>query len=644
MGIKEKITAKQARMASRALRMNAFDELDNPEFNVANPLLPDTSDDAPNQLHKDYQGKELTLDIPVFDQGDDGGPGFITLYWNGSAIGVPYSFTTPIAPGEFPIPMTLPASATQSQGSFELYHEIKIWGNPSYSPPMPVNIDQTAPNGGRPGSVVTLPPEVEQDGITRAYLDNNGGIVKVTVEGNYTDAKIGDVVEVWYGISIPLAKLVGTVDRTDLNDPVIFDLVETMLGEEGEKSLFYRLADRKGNIGPDSAYKTVNVELTAPPVGLAPPRIPLASDDLIDYADVVEGVRVLIDPYTNWFSRDLVVITFDGTDHSPQQMPQSGADILLPYALVYGGNLGEKDSRVTYRIMRGNNPFPELTGLDFKVDLRTPGPDPIDPPGVVHPELNLPVVKGAASPEDQLGAADRDQPVTATALIYDGAAIGEYAQLYWNGVEVPGARYDILGTEQPDFEMPFTITWDIIDTAGNGDIPCHYVVGHAVNDNKLSSGPKNVSVAGVPIVVPKPAFQNLELSFPPAEILNCPSLRVDAGALVAEIEVPGGDPRLANNPLTFVYQGWSDEAGTTPIDGTEDSFQYTPTAEEAENGFVVKLPYEVALKETRQAYGSIKYTVTIEGVAVDSPEHLVTVVLWRPGGFYCEIPTPPARR
>lgn len=640
MGKNENITAQQARIHSRALRMNTFANLDDPIFNTANPLLADTSDDAPNQLHTDYQGKDLKIDIPQFEQGGNGRPGNITLHWQGDPIGTPYAFTTPIT--NFPVTMVLPASATRTEGSFLLHYVVNIRGNISQSAPMTINIDKTAPNNNVGGAPVSLPAEVEASGITRAYLDANGGKVLVTVDGGYVDAKIGDVVEVWYGPSIPLASKVGEVIRANLADPITFDLLESMLGEEGEKSLFYKLVDRKGNAGPNSEYKRFNVELTAPPAGLAPPTVPLASDGLIDYADVVDGVRVNIAPYSNWFSRDLVIVTFDGIDHAPQQMPQSGASILLPYSLVFGGNLGEKASSVTYRITRGGNSFDGPGSADFKVDLRTPGPDPVDPPAVVHPGLNLPSVKGAVSPEGQLKAADRDQDVEVTILIYDAPAKGEYVQLYWNGEVVPGARYEVQGDEAPTFQIPFDLPWDIIDAAGNGDIPAHYIVGHALNDNVLSSAARVVNVEGVPIVLPQPSFQNLDLSFPPEEILNCPSLRVEAGALVAEIAVPSDD-RLAGNEMTFLYQGWSDESGTVPIDGTDDSFTYTPSAEEAASGFTVTLPYETALKETRQAYGSIHYTVAIGGVTVDSPKHLVIIELLRPGGFYCEIPASRSR-
>lgn len=647
MGIKEEITAKQARVADRALRMNTFSKLDDPVFNAANPLLPNTADDEPNQLHRDYQGKDLILDIPVFEQGENNRRGRIILYWNGNPIGTTFEFRTPIPLQQFPLPMTLPAVATGVEGSNEVHYVVNISGNLSQSLPMPVNIDRTPPNRNRPGVEVTLPSDVERDGITRKYLDANGGKVLVTVAGDYDDARIGDVVEVWYGISIPLAAKVGEVTRELLSTPITFELLESMLGEEGEKSIFYILRDRKGNIGVHSQYKRVNVELTSPPAGLRPPTVPLAADGLIDYADVLAGVRVLIDPYTNYFSRDTVVVTFDGTDHAPQQVSENGASVLLPYALVFGGNLGRKKSTVTYRIVRGSTSYPGPSGVEFDVDLRTPGPDPIDPPGVVHPGIHAPVVKGASSPENQLRAADRNKPVNATALIFSGRreGAGQYVQLYWNGMAVPGARYDVLGSERDDFMMPFDIPWEIIDAAGNGDIPCHCVARHALNDNELSSAATIVDVQGVPIVVPKPAFQNLDLSFPPDEILNCPALQVKDGALVAEIQVPGGDARLANSLLTFVYQGWSDEAGTVPIEGTSDSFEYTPDENEAENGFTVYLPYETALKETRQAFGSIHYKVKVDGVDVDSPRHLIIVELFRAGGFFCEIPsTPSARR
>lgn len=104
--------------------------------------------------------------------------------------------------------MTLPASATGSQGEYELKYIAIIAGNDTSSLPLVVNIDTTAPNNNRPGEQVGLPVEVETDGITREYLDINGKVV-VTVPATYLDAKIDDEVILMFGPSIPLAKEVG---------------------------------------------------------------------------------------------------------------------------------------------------------------------------------------------------------------------------------------------------------------------------------------------------------------------------------------------------------------------------------------------------------------------------------------------------
>lgn len=630
MSAKGKVTAAEARLAARNFRLRIAADLDMPAFNSANPLLPDTADDAQNQLPKALRGTNLKIDIPQFDQGDDGRRGIITLFWNGVAKAVTPQFTTPIT---FPVEMTLPASETGLQGQYELSYVVNILGNETSSLPLVVNIDTTAPNNNRPGEQVDLPAEVEADGIAREYLNAHGKVV-VTVPNTYSDAKIDDEVILMFGTSIPLAKEIGRFPRPNLIDTIEFDLLEKDIKQEGDHSLFYVLADRKGNEGPDSAYRTVPVMLTPAPTDLLPPLVPLADDDLIDYADAVQGVRVAIRAYTHWYSSDRVVVTFDGSDHAPQQMGQDGTQVTLPYALIYNGNYGIKDSRITYRIERNGKPFEELVGRDFKVDLRMPGPDPKDPPEEVHPQLNILTVKGAVSADNVLTEADADQDVTATADIYPNVGDDQYAQLYWNGVEATDVRVEL---DSASTEIAFTIPWEVVKDGGNGAaIPVSYLVGHTLNENVYHSGPREVDVSGIRIVLPEPAFLNLDSTF---DVLNCPSLRVHNGALYAEIEVPGGDLRLAGKELTFIYQGWSDESGAVAIPGTSDSFTYTPNEDEARDGFIVRLPYESALRETRQAWGSIHFTVDLDGApAAPSERHLVDVEVQRPGGLACQIP------
>ncbi|MGG5289800.1 hypothetical protein [Pseudomonas shirazensis] len=634
---KTKTPAQAARAAARQFKQPGLLKLDTPTFSSKNPLLPDTADDEPNQLHKDLRGKDLTIDINQFDEGGAGRSVVLKLFLNGENVVETPILTTPI---RFPVELEVPGRSIALQGGYTLDYEVNIQGNETSSDTLFFNIDTTPPNGDRPGAAVTLPADVEREGITREYLDANGGKVQVTVPGDYFDAKIDDKVVLKFGTSLPLAVEVDTFPRTNLADPIVLELEQADIKQSGLHSFWYTLIDRKGNQGPTSADKVVLVSLTPAPSGLLPPQVPLADDGLIDYADVVEGVKVHIQPYTNWFANDLVIVTFDGTDHAPQQMPQNGASVSLPYSLIFSGDPGLKSSKVTYRIERNGRPYPELTGVDFEVDLRVPGPNPEDPPGSVHPGLTIPTIKGAVSTTDNvLTLEDADQDVTATALIYNNFAPGEYAQLYWNGVEVPGpgGRYDVQGSEASGFKMPFVIPWDSVREAGNGRaIPVHYIVGHALNDNIYHSAAQPVDVSGVEIVLAEPQFLNLDPRF---NVLNCPSLRVHEGALVAEIEVPGDD-RLASKKLTFFYQGWSDALGTVPIADTDTSFEYTPSQAEAENGFVVRLPYLGALARTLQDYGSIHFTVLLEGETTEatSERHLVDVEVRRPGGLACELP------
>lgn len=630
MSAKGKITAAEARLAARNFRLRIAAVLDPPAFNSANPLLPDTADDFPNQLPKALRGTDLKIDIPPFDQGEDGRRGIVTLFWNGLAKAVTPQFTTPTT---FPVEMTLPASETGSQGQYELSYVVNIVGNETSSLPLVVNIDTTPPNNNRAGEQVVLPAEVEADGITREYLDTHGKVV-VTVPNTYSDAKIDDEVILMFGTSIPLAKEIGRFPRPNLIDPIQFDLLEKDIKQEGNHSLFYVLADRKGNEGPNSAYRTVPVMLTPAPTDLLPPLVPLADDDLIDYADAVQGVRVAIRAYTHWYSSDRVVVTFDGSDHAPQPIGQDGTQVTLPYALIYNGDYGIKSSRITYRIERNGKAFDEPVGRDFEVDLRMPGPDPEDPPEEVHPQLNILTVKGDKSPDNVLTEEDADQDVSATAAIYPNVGDDQYAQLYWNGVEATGVRVEL---DSASTEIAFTIPWEVVKDGGNGAaIPVSYLVGHTLNENVYHSGPREVDVSGIRIVLPEPAFQNLDPTF---DVLNCPSLRVRNGALHAEIKVPGGDSRLAGKELTFIYQGWSDSVGSIAIPGTDHSFTYTPNDDEVRDGFTVLLPYESALRETRQAWGSIHFTVDMDDVpGAPSERHLVDVEVQRPGGLACPIP------
>ncbi|MGH8438018.1 MAG: hypothetical protein ACRERW_02980 [Pseudomonas sp.] len=348
MNVQVKPTAEEARADSLNLKLRRTlkKTVPAPALGAANPLLPDKSDDNPNQLHSRYQGQPLTVDVPQFDQDSAPNlPGRIYLQWQGNRLDETIiRFTTPIDPGDFPMKLTLPNTATVSAGTFQLAYMVYTGGNPVTSERLTINIDKTPPNGGNAGALIELPPEVEADGITAEYLDKNSDKVVVTVPLNYGDPKIDDEVVVYLGSTIPTALKVGTVIRADVTTPITVELTRAMLdGKEGDQTLFYTLADRKGNVGRQSAFKNVNITLVPAPTDLQPPKVPVSDDGLIDQADAIQGVVVVIDPYTNWGAGDQVVVAFDGVARPAQAMPQAGATVDLPYSAVLNGDPGVKD-------------------------------------------------------------------------------------------------------------------------------------------------------------------------------------------------------------------------------------------------------------------------------------------------------------
>jgi hypothetical protein len=618
-----------------------------PTLHADNPLLADTADDQLNKLAHQYQGRLLKVEIPAFEiEADPGRQGLVYLMWDAVRQGpAQYSFKTPIAAGAFPIQLTLPAEATLFSGPHNLTYVVNLGGNTTTSDPLPIFIDQGAPNFGQAGPLVTLPPEVESQGITKEYLEANGSVVITVPE--YNDKKIGDVVTVYFGKTPQSAAVVATVTRADTTAPVNVSLTTAQVGtEEGEKWIFYKLEDRVGNAGPNSAFKPVRVVLTAAPIDLEPLTVPLAGDGLIDMVDANVGVQVQIEAYTNFVPGDMAVVTWDGLPVTAAPIAGTGPSLVtVPYATLLNGNKDEKTVNVTYVIKRGDLTYPEGTTVPVNVDLRTPGPVNPDDPDPVNPALDLVEVLGATSQTpNTLTIDDAGQAATATVVLYDGFKADDVMQLYWSGVEVPdsgdpavaGGTYVVTGSEAADFKVQFSIPWTIIETAGNNKaLPVRYSIAHpSVNEAVIFSEDQPVEVSVKQVTLPKAEFLNLDPDFP--DFLNCNSLREISGqGWVVEISVPSGEPKLADQKLDFHFAGHNDKDDVNVV----YNFQKIPTANEAANGFVVYLPYEPPLIETRDGPGSIQYSAVIDGFNVSSEPHEVTVFMATvgPGAPTCNL-------
>lgn len=611
-----------------------------------NPLLLDEVDDAPNQLHSVYQGFPLKVQVPRFAKADDPGAiqGFLRLVWDGTVITDPlarYNFTTPIDPLITEFDLVLPQGYTSASGPHELTYQLNFGGNPDDVTPLALNIDTTAPVAfGK----ATVPPEVERDGITKKYLDDNG-FVLVTIP-NYGTRRIGDIVECFFGSSLPTPTLIGTTTITDSTTPITFELTAALVGaEEGLRSVFYYLTDRKGNRNTPQYYLELNVTLTDPPEGLLPPSIPLFDDDtapkLVDLADAQAplGVGVLAE-YTNYLEGvDELEVTFDGIRLPAQKINGFPFFVDVPYRDVYNNDLGAKTVAVTYQIKRNNmrHPLVPLT-KDVDVDLRRPGDG--TGPGNPDPSLALVTVQGRSgnSGPNILRADDGPEPVDVTVPVFTGLKDEDVVTLIWKGVELTAAQGGVIeldGTETGD--LAFEVLWDAVTAGGNGNpLPISYKITNPnINGNEVKSLPQDVDVLIRQAVVPDAKFQHLDPDF--TDWFNCSSLKPDPVLVkCAEVLVAGGEPQLAGQDLEFTYQGYSDSTGTTLIPGTEEKVVYNPTAQEAASGFIVKIPYQKLLL-TGSAWARVGYTAVIDGRPTGSATHLVKMHMISGTGTPCPI-------
>lgn len=626
------ISAAQARLNYRKLRYGQGTlAMSAPSF-PGDSLLPDLPGDHPNMLKRPH-GVDRDVEVPYFDVNGTTGTVRVQLMVGEDLVGTSQSFSLPFDPADFPKTFTLPADYTTNSGPVKLRYRAMYLGNPNYSDPLDFYVDTLAPNQSQPGRELVLPAEVEAEGVTREYLDANGS-VQLTIP-DYTDAKPGDVIKAYAD-----AMEIGSFTRDDLTQPMVIEWTEDKMPHEGNYPLVYTLADRSENIGPRSTYKNVNVYLTAAPANLVPPKVPQFDDGLIDLDDAQEGVGVQIDAYDNHVPGDAVQVFWAGVAVGGP-VPISGfpAFATIPYVTVREtpADTGPKQKTVTYSIVRGVRNFPEPTGIELDIDLRVGGPDNPDPdpdPEVGNPALAVVTVQGAVSAAPNVIAPDdAGQPATASVDLYAGAVVGEVLHLLWNGVEVD--TYTVDGNEGAGFKVEFNIAWEAIEAGGNAAaLPVRYVVSNADNENLNRSPITDVAVSAVVVTLPAVTYLNLYDDPDEGPIVNCSTLRDDPQGTgkVIEVRVAGGEDRLADQELTFNFQGYSDATGTTPIDNTAYEFTYTPSAQEAASGFTVRVPYDPYVLNIRLGYGGIKYTAVINELPVLSAEEIRLVYVELPGG------------
>ncbi|MHC8291311.1 hypothetical protein ACYZUD_31790 [Pseudomonas sp. XS1P51] len=652
------LTPQQQRLYNnRVMLGNLPKQLNDPATLPNVQLLPATADDPGDQLKAG--DRIFPLDVHILPFPDASSPDrelvTVQLMWDGSLVGAPQNFRTPLADinTEFPMKFTLADEYINNPGPHKLSYKQTYGANETFATDLLVNIDMAAPV---PVGKVKVPSEVEVDGvISKSYLDTHGFVLLSINE--YGGAKIDDKIEFRYGKSIAASRLIEVVVRDTLAKPMeTKKLTKEFIGtEEGEHSLFYRLLDRKDNASAYSEFLVLGVMLSDPPQNLKLDVELHDDDNKILVEDAQTPVTVVL-TYDNWLRGDRLVLSVDG------QIPSIETDITqlpfvmpLTYKYLQNGNDGPKTVPLNYQVKRGSLSFPKVTTpKDLNIDLVSPVPvDPENPglPGFPHPDLLPVTVQGTATSDpNKIRAADLVADVDASVLIYKGHKPGQVVSLHWNGPPVPadpvkgkGGVYTLDGSETDATILTFTIKADLITAGGNDvDLLVHYNVEHPLNENFNRSQDAIVDVHIVAAVIPKPTFMHTVGGIN-GPTLYCLSMRKDSFSnWVIEVQVPGGENQLADQDLEFVYQGYlndtSDPVDDKPgaaIPGNTVTVLKTPSAVEARDGFVVQVPY-APFAITDNGWGQISYTAKIDGQPA-STESDMTKVTMRIAGGTCPL-------
>ncbi|WP_028621785.1 hypothetical protein [Pseudomonas sp. Ant30-3] len=654
------LTAQQQRLYNNRVMLGNLPKRKNSAPTLKSAvLLAATADDPGNQLQR--KDRNFAMDVSIAEFPDASSQQRqrirVQLIWDGSLIGEEQTFIIPLTPAEitakFPMTFQVDAARLNVPGPHSLGFKQWYGINSEDSDELNINIDMDPPT---PVGKVNVPAEIEAEQmITKQYLKTHGFVLLSCNE--WGGAKLHDKVQFRYGKSLPLSRLIDEVERTDMSIlPETRKLTEAFIGEEeGDHSLFYVLVDRKGNESLPSESRVLSVILSDPPENLNL-KIELHDDDgkiLVD--DARTPVTVII-TYDIPLDGDRALVSVDGQIPINVSVTQSPCVISLPYKYLQNGNNGLKTVPLVYQISRGKLLFPKVpTPKDLTIDLRSPVTvDPENPglPGSPHPDL-LPVnVQGSVTTEaNTIRAGDLVAPVDATVDIYKGHEAGQVVSLFVNGVAVPadpanargkGGVWTMDGSETDATVLAFTIEPGIFQASGNDPATlCHYNVSHTLNENLNRSQNQHVDVYIVPINLPVPKFLHTidDLDGP---TLGCRSIRDDSLlGKVIEVEVPGGEPKLANQDLEFVYQGYLNDftgGGNDPgaeIPGNTVTVRKTPSPEEARDGFLVKVPY-AQFAITNDGWGKVAYSASIDGQTISATSD-PTKVTMRISGGTCAI-------
>ncbi|MGY2202387.1 hypothetical protein [Pseudomonas gingeri] len=583
--------------------------LKEPHVPAALPLL---EDEFAYTIPRSAQSQDLRVEIVELWGGSEAlDPGEITtvkFYWDNEDKPVDTrTVEAPYGSEILPFSGSVPALKLDVPGPHTLQYVVELVSeNPTdLSHPIIVNIDKEAPNQGQPGEKLRFPAEVERDGVTEAYLANNGDRVIITVEP-WPDMRLEDVVEAYWE-RLPFREL-DPVARVEIEQahkdgaPVELILEGDVIRRNGVGSFvaYYHLLDRAGNTGLRSDRANIQVNLTASPIDLPAPRVPQADDGLVDLEDARSpgGVYMFIDRILDledgdvispfWNRIPLPVIVFDGSLTWPQR-------VAIDWDTLSAGGFevtpGTILARYTWR--RGTGNARPSDPRFVPVDLTVAGPVNPGNPDPINVLLERVTIKGVTG-DNIITTEDIGRSVRAVVPLYADPRVGQVLELMWADHPTSADSYTVEVGDSEGKEVEFFIPWALIEPVGNAVVPAYYWTFNGVNRQRAPDTPVNVNV--VPILGLK-SVEFPDVSYQPgpgAGFINCSHLPW----LGVRVRIPGDPERLAVNDK--IELSWVGHAGTNNgapvIPETVEVFTHTLTAEEALNGYIFTVPFDPYVK------------------------------------------------
>ena len=376
---------------------------------------------------------------------------------------------------------------------------------------------------------------------------------------------------------------------TDLRFPLPKSVVEG--GPDAFNTLRYQLLDAAGNPSQLSSSLRVDVALLPAPANLKQPLIGRAfpGDNRFDRADAAidQGMIVRVPEYDNpqrendgdvidiQFSTSIASATLENTPLGNTNFPLA---VDVPFHILqtlYGASTGDLLLTVTYIIKRRSKTYGPAPSTIINLNLHVVGPTPTNPPDQTNTDLYPVVIKGVdpsgtEGADNELLPEHANRPANMHITLWDEAPTPDTEDFtiraFYEG-ELAATRLITGGVAGAPVTPPLQIPWALIAKHGNAPPlkQVHYTIDTGPGTNRQESEVTLVDVQANVQALVMPEVRNLEMLGGPPGAINCTTFRpVNMDGRIT-VYIPPSDLFEPTMVVRVDWQGYSDDAGMTPV-------------------------------------------------------------------------------